>query len=320
MNIEPLIVEKDFWVCWTLKCLYAMPDLKDNLIFRGGTTLSKVYKIINRFSEDIDLTVNRAMLGFKGGSDPSRIEGTRKRERLIRQMVTACTDYVNSDLKFKLKNIFDSYLKYNNERWDLIVDDQSEDKQTLLFYYPGALEITSGSYVDPVVKLEFGCRNDPWPTNKVKISPYAAEYFPNVFKKNKGCKVIALSAERIFWEKATILHQEANRPKNKPLGPRYFRHYYDLAMMAQSSFGQKAATDFDLLNDVTKHKKYFFRCGWAKYDEAKPGTLKLCPPEFRLKELEEDYEKMKIMFFGEAPLFNDIMDILKHLESTINKT
>lgn len=319
MNVDPLIIEKDFWVCWTLQCLFNLADLGKHLIFRGGTTLSKVYRVIHRFSEDIDLTVDRALLGFEGENDPANIISNRKRDRLIKRMVADCRQYVGSYLRPKLKEIFASYLKVKDEAWDVVIDEQAEDEQTLLFRYPGAVELVSGSYVDPVVRLEFGSRADPWPTRKAVIRPYAAEHYPDVFKIKKECEVVALTAERIFWEKATILHQEANRPRNKPFKARYFRHYYDLAMLAQSTFGDKAKKDYDLLAAVAQHKKLFFRCGWAKYEEAKPGTLLLCPPDFRRQELQKDYEDMQIMMFEESPSFKEIMDILSELESTINK-
>jgi len=318
MNVDPLIVEKDFWVCWTLHCLFSLPDLRKHLIFRGGTTLSKVYKVIHRFSEDIDLTVNRGLLGFEGENDPANITSNKKRDRLIKRMVAECRQYVGSYLRPKLKEIFASYLKVNNELWDVVIDKQDEDGQTLLFHYPGAVELISGSYVDPVVKLEFGCRADPWPTCKAKVKPYSAEYYPDVFKIKKECEVIALTAERIFWEKATILHQEANRPANKPFKPRYFRHYYDLAMLAQSVYGDKAKKDYDLLEAVVQHKKIFFRCGWAKYEEARPGMLHLSPPDFRLPELQKDYEDMQMMMFEKSLSFKEIIAILSELESTIN--
>lgn len=319
MNLDPLLVEKDFWVCWTLKCLFSLPDLGENLVFRGGTSLSKVYKAIHRFSEDIDLTVNRRLLGFEGDEDLVNGKSKKRRERLIDQMVASCSRFIGSDLQLMLEEIFDTYFKGSKERWEILIDEQDRERQTLLFNYPGAVDPVSGSYVDPFVKLEFGCRSKPWPAIRAKINPYAAEYFPEVFISKKECEVIALKAERTFWEKATILHQEANRSKESPFPPRFSRHYYDLAMLANSPFRGSALQDYDLLKDVAQHKKLFFRCGWAKYDEAKPGTLRLIPPYFRLPELQKDYDKMQIMIFGKSPSFQEIMDILAELESAINR-
>jgi len=318
MDLDPLIVEKDFWVCWTLKRLFNLHELREHLVFRGGTSLSKVYKVIQRFSEDIDLTINRVLLGFGRDNDLTNVKSNKQRNRSIERMVVACRLFVGSKLRFMLEEIFAFYLKDGKEPWEVVIDKQDKDRQTLLFHYPGAVDLVSGSYVDPAVKLEFGCRSDTWPTMKAVMKPYVAEYFPDVFSNNQECEVIALKAERTFWEKATILHQEANRSKDRPFPLRYSRHYYDLAMLAQSPFRDNALQDYDLLEAVVRHKKMFFRCGWAKYDEAKPGTLCLIPPDFRLPEIQKDFDKMQIMMFGESPSFREIMDILSELESTIN--
>jgi hypothetical protein len=318
MNLDPLIVEKDFWVCWTLNHLFSLPDLGKHLVFRGGTSLSKVYRVIHRFSEDIDLTLNRVFLGFEEDIDLARIKSNKKRDRLISKMVAACSQYVGSDLCIKLGKIFSSSLKNIEEEWDVLIDKEDSTGQTLLFHYPIAVDFVSGSYVDPSIKMEFGCRSAPWPTLRATINPYAAEHFPNAFKSNPECEVIALRAERTFWEKATILHQEANRVEDRPSPLGVSRHYYDLAMLAQSPFRDNALKDYDLLNEVAQHKKLFFRCAWAKYDGARSGTLRLLPPEFRLPELKKDYEKMQIMLFDQSLSFQDMMDILLELESTIN--
>jgi hypothetical protein len=318
MNLDSLIVEKDFWVCWTLNRLFNLPDLRKHLVLRGGTSLSKVYGVIHRFSEDIDLTINGVFFGFEGDSDPASKKSNKQRDRSIGQMLAACSQFVGSDLRRKLNELFVYYLKESKEQWEVLIDEQDRDGQTLLFHYPGAVDLVSGSYVDPSVKLEFGCRSDPWPTIRARIKPYAAEFFHDVFSNNKDCDVIVLKAERTFWEKATILHQEANRSEDRLLPLRYSRHYYDLAMLAQSRFRDSALHDYDLLDTVTQHKKLFFRCGWAKYDEARPGTLRLLPPDFRLPELKKDYDKMQIMMFDKSPSFQEIMDILLELESTIN--
>ena len=318
MNLDPLIVEKDFWVCWSLNRLFNLTDLQKHLVFRGGTSLSKVYGVIHRFSEDIDLTISKKYLGFEGKDDLSGIKSNKQRDRLISQMVVACGQFVGSDLRRKLDELFAFYLKAGKEHWELLIDENDKDGQTLLFHYPRAVDLISGSYVDPSVKLEFGCRSDPWPTIRAMVKPYAAEFFPDVFKDSQECKVIALKAERTIWEKATILHQEANRAKDCPLPLRFSRHYYDLAMLAQSRFRASALQDYGLLEAVAQHKKSFFRCGWAKYDEARPGTLSLLPPDFRLPELKKDYDQMQIMIFDKSPSFQEIMDILLELESTIN--
>ena len=174
------------------------------------------------------------------------------------------------------------------------------------------------AYITPRVKLEFGARGDPWPTEEKTIRPYAADDHPDFFE-NPDCTVTVLSARRTFWEKATALHAEAHRPKESPT-PQYFsRHYYDIAMLLDTDDGKAATADLDLLKQVARHKAVFFRSGWASYDTARPGTLQLMPSEARLKDLRADYRAMAPMMFDEKPLsFDEILARIQKLQDTIN--
>ena len=154
---------------------------------------------------------------------------------MIADMTAACARYVQNDICQLLEDACDTALGQCNETWHVKVDERDPDAQTLLFVYPPAVTIDlSTAYIEPAVRLEFGSRGDPWPTARVNIQPYAAEHFPNVFTKPQ-VSVTALTAERTFWEKVTILHQEAHRPEIKSMPDRCSRHYYDLAMLASSS-------------------------------------------------------------------------------------
>ncbi len=204
--------------------------------------------------------------------------------------------------------------------WSLEID--ATDAQTVNFHYPTALsaaEYEGMAYITPRVKLELGARGDPWPTEEKIIRPYAADDYPDFFE-DPDTSVIVLSARRTFWEKATALHAEAHRPAGSPT-PQYFsRHYYDLAMLLDTDEGKAAATDFDLLAQVAKHKTTFFRSGWASYDTAKPGSLRLMPDEARIKDLRTDYRDMAPMMFDEQPLtFDDILVRIKEVQEAINK-
>jgi hypothetical protein len=147
------------------------------------------------------------------------------------------------------------------------------------------------------------------------IQPYAAEIFPAVFA-DPVCPVLAIAAERTFWEKATILHQEAHRQGVPP--PRYSRHYYDLCMMARSHVRGSALARPELLRDVIEFKRRFYPSQWARYDLAVPGSLRLLPTRAHLNELQRDYAAMQVMLFGEPPGFDAIVATLAELESHIN--
>jgi len=130
MDLDPLIVEKDFWVCWTLKRLFNLHELREHLVFRGGTSLSKVYKVIQRFSEDIDLTVNRVLLGFGRDNDLTNVKSNKQRNRSIERMVAVCRLFVGSKLRLMLEEIFAFYLKDGKEPWEVVIDKQDKERQT----------------------------------------------------------------------------------------------------------------------------------------------------------------------------------------------
>lgn len=321
-GISDTVIEKDFWVCWTLKRLFGLANRDSaSLVFKGGTSLSKGFGAIRRFSEDIDLSFDRADLGYAGDRDPEK-EGISKKEakRLIDALVADVERHIADKLLPALRSaIVEQLGEPTNGEWSLEIDEA--DAQTVNFYYPTALstdEYKGMPYITPRVKLELGARGDPWPTETKTIRPYAADDFPRFFG-DPDVSVIVLSARRTFWEKATALHAEAHRPGDSPT-PRYFsRHYYDLAMLLDTEEGKAAVGDLDLLETVAKHKAIFFRSGWANYESARPGSLRLMPSETRITDLRADYRDMlPMMFDDKSPTFEEILSKIKKLQETIN--
>ena len=259
------------------------------------------------------MTIGKEFLGFAGNKDPEKTRGKKHRELAIEKMVESAVIAVNDGILSDLRKDFMSAMG-TSAGWQLEPDLDAKDGQTLL-YYPAVTEPLQ--YVKPAVRIEFGSRSDVWPSETHMIRPYAAESFPAVFR-NPEAQVTVLSAERTFWEKATILHQEAHRPEESMNPMRYSRHYYDLAMISKTPICERAINDTSLLNRVVEHKKMFFRCGWANYDMAVPGSLSLVPPKSRLAALKDDYARMSPMMFGESPLFQEIITELETLEGKIN--
>lgn len=318
-GMAPLIIEKDFWVCWTLKHIFGLTEISSHLIFKGGTSLSKVYGIIERFSEDIDLSINRDYLGFGGEQDPERAGGSSRTRRQLEALQQACCDNITDELLPALRHSFTQVLDSSGNdpeqiAWQLI---QDTDPQNLLFTYPGEKSFSNTKYIRPIVKIELGARSDHWPANYQSIKPYAAEEFPTLFEQ-PSCTVKVLEAERTFWEKATILHAEYYRPEDSATADRISRHYYDLHQLATSPIAEKALNRLDLLDRVVRHKSIFFRLGRANYEESRRGNIHLLPSETRLAALRADYSKMRDMFFGEQPTFEEVLETLKSLEATIN--
>lgn len=313
-DIAEAIIEKDFWVCWVLKQLFSVEDLSKRLLFKGGTSLSKIFHAIKRFSEDIDLAVDYAGLGFTGDRDPRR-EGISKtqRARILDEMMTECQRYIGEKF-LKSFNARCEEVLGKSDAWGLKVSEQ--DPNTVQCRYPAATT-KNLDYVVPQVVLEMGTHAEFIPHDRFKIRSFVAEEFPNLMAEGE-VDVVALLAKRTFWEKATILHAEFHRPKDKPMPDRYSRHYDDVAMMAQGDTRKEALADVQLVADVVKHKETFYPSGWARYDLARPGSLRLVPPNERRQALEGDYKKMAVMIFGEPPAFDKIMAALNALEHDIN--
>ena len=302
MNTTNSIVEKDFWVVWTLDKIFSDDRLNKILMFKGGTSLSKVFNLIGRFSEDIDLILDWRLVSKENPLNEQ--ESKNKQVKFNEQINEKAKEYIENELL----PIISQNLS------PLCTCSMAEDGFSINVRYPNAFD---DNYLRPEILLEIGPLASWLPSDSFEISSFTAQKFPQVFEKTK-CTVNTIVAKRTFWEKATILHHEANRPEESPMPTRYSRHYYDLAMMALSEVKNEALADLDLLQNVVEFKQKFYPRTWAKYEEAISGTLKLLPPEFRLDSLEKDYKAMQNMIFDKYISFEEIIDILSDLEKDIN--
>lgn len=299
------VVEKDFWVCWTLKRLFADPVLSQLFIFKGGTSLSKVFGLIERFSEDVDLVLDWRVVTDE---DPMAPRSNTQQARLNEHLNEAARSYIAGELFGMLENALSDHctVEVNTEERDL--------GHIVRVQYP---ETSATGNLLPYIQLEIGPLASWVPHSDYTIRSYAAEEFPDLFA-DPDCPVRAIDAHRTFWEKATILHHEANRPQNSTVPARYSRHYYDLYLMSTAGVKATALRDLSLLQNVVDFKKKFYPRGWAKYDEARPGTFRLIPPDRVLSEMRRDYSQMQEMIFGRIPDFDEIMTGLSELETEIN--
>ncbi|KAF0151533.1 MAG: hypothetical protein FD189_2563 [Elusimicrobia bacterium] len=322
-DMRPALIEKDFWVCWTLQRIFTLDAPPAGLVFKGGTSLSKVFHAIDRFSEDVDLSFDRSAFGFGGDNDPAKAPSGKQTAKRLKKLSAACREMIRTAFLPRLEASFGEALGTapSGKTWGVELDPDDPDEQTLTFRYPAGLahgENAQARYLRPVVRLELGARGEQWPAEWAVIKSYAAQAIPAPFK-NPSCRVKVLAAGRTFWEKATILHMLYHLPSGKRLPERHSRHYYDLVKLYGKEAGKKASADLELLKDVVKHKSVFFSSAAARYDLAAPGTLKLAPPPGRRKELEDDYAKMREMIFGPAPGWRDIIRELQQLEDKINR-
>jgi hypothetical protein len=313
---SPAIIEKDFWVCWTLHRIYAVMKFQPELIFKGGTSLSKAYNAIERFSEDVDLSVSRRDLGFTDSRDPEEegISGKESRRR-IAALILTCQETVRNRLLPELRKDFESVI--GRSGWSIELD--AIDPQTVSFTYPrsepaGRLP----EAIRPAIRLEMGARSDDWPAEDREIRCYAAEAFPQVFEVAGSCRTHVLDARRTFWEKMTLLHAEFHRPTDGAGADRLSRHYYDVYQLSRQEIGRQALSRMDLLERVVAHKRLFFAAAWAHYETAVPGSFHLVPPAGRMPTFQADYTRMREMIFGDAPPWETIVRGLRELEDKMN--
>lgn len=317
-NTLPVITEKDFWVCWLLGRIYAMPALGAHCVFKGGTSLSKVFGIIQRFSEDIDLGILPATFGWKESDLDDAPTPTQRRKRMDRLMAD-CADFVRESFQPQLEASVSSMLGPGSggSNWLVYTEDLAAQSPVLRFHYPSVVN-PGTAYLEQAVKIEFGSLTDQRPVGTHRIAPMVQSLAPDTFE-DFSAEVVALEVERTFWEKATILHAEFHRPTDKAQPPRYARHYSDFAALWRHPSGQAAAARLDLLQRVRLHKSRYFASAWANYESATPGTLHLLPPDSRIEELRRDYAAMKPMFIGEPEEFDQMLATIHHAEVTLNK-
>lgn len=312
-------VEKDFWVCLVLRELFSHPEHGRHLTFKGGTSLSKAWGLIDRFSEDIDLTIERESLGFGGAQGPEAATSRTEQQRRLQRLKKACSNVIAEQIAPALKARLNELLPVADP-WSLTSDEDDPDGQTLLFAYPRLSNRAAPSYVRPVIKLEFGARSDPWPVEHRRVKAFVADEFPALFDSPE-CTVRALLPERTFWEKVMLLHEETFRPQGKIRHPRLARHYYDVWRLIQSGVAARAAADTALFAQVAAHRQLFFRYGWMNYDTLKRGTMQVVPQPEQIDEWRRDYAAMHgEMFLATPPAFDEILATITVFQSEFNKS
>jgi hypothetical protein len=301
------VVEKDFWVCYTLDHLFQRSDFREGIVFKGGTSLSKAFGLISRFSEDIDLILDWRMLGY-GLDEPWAERSNTAQDKFKLESIERTNTYLAEEFAPKLKASLSEELGFEAKVYP------SSAEETVIFEYSRIHDISATL---DVIRLEVGPLAAWTPTVEATITPYIAEHGPQVFAR-RSASVTTVTPERSFWEKISILHQEANRPGSKRMPPRYSRHYYDVYRLGNSMVKASALANPGLLDKVMLFKMKFYRSPWACFEDAKPGTLRLVPPEYRMPDLAADYQAMQDMLMGDRPTLDEIMECLKQMEHEIN--
>lgn len=317
-------VEKDFWVTWTLDALFnGLPDGHPRLLFKGGTSLSKAYGLIFRFSEDIDITVFREDLGQAASIEELEALSGKKRHAKLDAIKSACREYIQETLLGQFGVVVRSALTATgidaNEA-SVVIDPGDPDGQSLLFWYP-SVTAARDDYVRPAVKIESGAKSALDPHQDLTIRPYVSHELPQISFGVQN--VTTVVAERTFWDKIIILHGVRKWFENRGVlryqGQRVSRHYYDVYRMLQSDLLRKTVGDLELAADCAAHARMFFNSPDLGLSKATPGTFSLSPIAGMADDLRRDYGRMTGMIIGDAPRFEDVMASIASLEAELNQ-
>ena len=308
-GIQAYLIEKDIWVVRTLSALFAAPFGRD-LTFKGGTSLSKAYKAIDRFSEDIDITYDiRAIVpGKELNSDANPPAMSRNQaQRLTDEILELLACWVN---EVAMQAVDDGLSKAG------VAAQLEVDKDCIYVVYE-PLFSSGGDFVQPRVKVEFGARSTGEPHKDVQIHCEAADWVKGVNFPTVNAQVML--AERTFWEKATAVHVFCRR--NRLNGDRQSRHWYDLVRLDDKGYADRALKDNDIAVTVAQHKNMFFRAGAGiDYRKAVAGDLQLVPSDEVCVRLRDDYHKMleSGIILPSDETFEDLMQKCDDLQTRAN--
>lgn len=314
LRLSAFVVEKDYYVSVILKIIFEViqPQCKTGstipFLFKGGTTLSKVYCVINRMSEDIDLSLNMDYLGFP---EPKKTEGSNALKRRLKALSVSADNVVENIL---LPNLSTS-LSLIHDDFEVKIDPASS--QNILITYPLSLSETdyiNCDYVLPRVLLETGGRSGFDPHENHKLYPMAMQAWQHA---HDSFDVSVLHISRTFFEKITLLH-ELNSWGEGGLRERQSRHIYDIHMIHQHH--PEIVNNLDLLEVVRVHKEKYFKRPKARWELAIPGTLDLVPKDAVYKGLQDDWNKMDAMFPDQkVPFtFTQLIASIQQISNKIN--
>jgi len=302
LGLPAIVVEKDAWICWALQMVFSNSGALP-MAFKGGTSLSKVFGLIKRFSEDIDLTI-----GFD--AMPDELPTSRnQRDKLSATLRGLVASHLAEDVRPHLIRM----LQHVSPAATVSLDDP----ETLCIHYPSCFN-NRGGYISPQVRLEFGGRNRITPSDVHDVRPYVAEL--NLPVRIPTATVNVLSPARTFWEKVTLAHAACAASDWRSDADRVARHWYDLALLADHRIADQALNDYALLHDVVAMKSAFWSKSGVAYEKCLTGECRLVPDGLLLAGLRQDYEKMiRAGMFSEAPPpFDAVILRLQVLEARIN--
>lgn len=305
------VIEKDFWVCWILFLLNDIPELNGNITFKGGTSLSKAWGLIDRFSEDIDIAINRKVFGQEPPYGAEDAESNSQRKMRLEDLEEKNGIFINDFLLSKLQDKICEHLSVDEFTLTAI---SKGNEVNIEFKYPGTLKNELGGLLS-VVLIELVPRADEFPNEKRKITPIIYEVFEDILGEG-SFNILSLSPERTFLEKLFFIH-ETLEGFNKG-SERKSRHYYDLLKLYRAGVFEKIKSNRELLQIVVEHRKTFFRYNTLDYNGILSNGVHFFPPKESWPDWRGDYNRTAVMIYKEIPSFDDLMSFAEKLEYEFN--
>ena len=310
------VIEKDWWVTAVLRALFNLPYAK-HLSFKGGTSLSKCWHLIDRFSEDIDIAIDREYLGFGGILSKTQIS-----DKLRRATCSFVRETMQHDLAEQLYN--DGIAKDNFQINVDITPISTTDPETININYDSVLTFSVGAenglYVLPKIKVEVSGRSMSEPICEVPLESMIDQVYPKAPFAEPKFNVRTVLPERTFLEKIFLLHEEFAKPKDLIRVERMSRHMYDIGQMLKTSIVDSAIHNERLYRQIIEHRRTFIGLRDFDYDSLYPNTINIIPPASIIKQWATDYENMCLhMIYGESVSFDELIENLRHFNEDIKK-
>lgn len=318
-NIDAESVEKDWWVTAVLKVLFGMSMAK-YMYFKGGTSLSKGWNLIDRFSEDIDIALYRDFFAEVQHKECAKCQNNNQ----IKYLRIASRDFVTGEFKDEfekrlLADGLDVVVEAVTEQMtpgDLKPIDHDSDPTVINVYYP-SIYAGNNDYVRPAVKIEISCLTMPEPFEVKTMKSLIGDEFVGE-DDDTNCEIATISPSRTFLEKAFLLSEEYQRKNPRTI--RMSRHLYDLERLMDTEYAESALGDFELYKRIVEHRRKFYHVGGVNYDLDFPATIMFCPVGEMREKIGEDYKKMCSSFIYGKPLdFDKLMERLETLQNRFRK-
>jgi Nucleotidyl transferase AbiEii toxin, Type IV TA system len=310
MGIPAHAVEKDWWVTLTLKAIFELP-ISENLVFKGGTSLSKGWNLIDRFSEDIDLAIDRSFFGFEGDLSGSQIRKLRKK---------SCK-YVSEQLKNDLHQKFIA-LGFDTKGFSLkeyVTNNSDTDPQTLELDYTPLFN--DYEYVLPRVLIEVGSRSLIEPAESISLQSLMGQNYNTASFADQPFPALCVNPQRTFIEKVLLLHEAFLKESDNVKLDRMSRHLYDIHRIMDTDFGLDAVKNTELFQTIVKHRERYTPLKGIDYAFHTPKTINIIPPKQALSAWKEDYQTMKskMIYDVDTPTFEGLLSRMEELKGRFSE-